>query len=98
MESMNVQEMTDRLKVRYKNISDNTKKIWDKSIRWIDKTNVADVDDDLAAEWLESEEDENHIEWLHRRRASEIRHAKRTCSVSLAQSSMLQIQIIKYHQ
>ena len=56
MESMNVQEMTDRLKVRYKNISDNTKKIWDKSIKWIDKTNVADVDDDLAAEWLERAE------------------------------------------
>ena len=53
MEPMNVQEMTDRLKVRCQNISDSTKQTWDNSINWIDRINVANVDHYVAAEWLE---------------------------------------------
>ena len=53
MESMNVQEMTDRLKVRYKRISDPTKILWDKSIRYIKNMDVSAVDDDVAADYLE---------------------------------------------
>ena len=53
MEQMNVQEMTDRLKVRYKRISSATKVNWDKSIKYIADLDVKDVDDDVAADYLE---------------------------------------------
>ena len=53
MEQMNVQEMTDRLKVRYKRISEPTKVLWDKSVRYIKDMNVSEVDDDVAADYLE---------------------------------------------
>ena len=53
MESMNVQEMTDRLKVRYKRISPATKVLWDKSIKYIADLDVSEVDDDVAADYLE---------------------------------------------
>ena len=53
---MNVQELTDRLKVRYKRITDTTKVIWDKSIRPIKHLDVAAVDDDVAADYLEHAE------------------------------------------
>ena len=53
MEQMNVQEMTDRLKVRYKRISEPTKILWDKSIRYIKDMDVSEVDDDVAADYLE---------------------------------------------
>ena len=56
MESMNVQEMTDRLKVRYKRIQPATKDLWDKSIKFIADLDVRDVDDDVAAEYLEKAE------------------------------------------
>ena len=58
MDKMNVQEMTDRLKVRYKRISPSTKVIWDKSIKYIADYDVQDVDDDVAADWLEKAEAE----------------------------------------
>jgi integrase len=53
MEQMNVQEMTDRLKVRYKRISKPTKVLWDKSVRYIKDMEVSKVDDDVAANYLE---------------------------------------------
>ena len=53
MEQMNVQEMTDRLKVRYKRISPETKVLWDKSIKYIADLDIRDVDDDVAADYLE---------------------------------------------
>ena len=56
MDKMNVQEMTDRLKVRYKRISPSTKVNWDKSIKYIADYDVQDVDDDVAADWLEKAE------------------------------------------
>ena len=48
---MNVQEMTDRLKVRYKRITPATKIIWDKAIRYIKDLDVADVTDEVAADY-----------------------------------------------
>ena len=63
MEQMNVQEMTDRLKVRYKRISEPTKVLWDKSIRYIKDIDVRDVDDDVAADYLEYAE--NNLERKH---------------------------------
>jgi integrase len=53
MESMNVQEMTDRLKRLYPRISAPTKQNWDKAIRSINHLNVKDVNDDVALEYLE---------------------------------------------
>ena len=53
MEQMNVQEMTDRLKVRYKKIQPATKTLWDKSIKYIAHLDVSAVDDDVAADYLE---------------------------------------------
>ena len=53
---MNVQEMTDRLKVRYKRISPATKILWDKSVKYIADLNVSEVDDDVAADYLEHAE------------------------------------------
>ena len=58
MNKMNVQEMTDRLKVRYKRISPSTKILWDKSIKFIADHDVQDVDDDVAADWLEQAENQ----------------------------------------
>ena len=47
--------MTDRLKVRYKCISEPTKVLWDKSGRYyIKDMNVSTgIDDDVAADYLE---------------------------------------------
>ena len=53
---MNVQEMTDRLKVRYKRIQPATKELWDKSIKFIADLDVSEVDDDVAADYLEQAE------------------------------------------
>ena len=58
MESMNVQEMTDRLKRLYPRIGDSTKENWDKAIRSINHLNVRDITDDVVLEYLERRTEE----------------------------------------
>jgi len=53
MESMNVQEMTHRLKRLYPRIKAPTKVVWDKSIKPIAELQLQDVDDDVAFEYLD---------------------------------------------
>ena len=54
MTTMNVQEMTDRLKRLYPKIQQSTKDNWDKTIKPIAHRKVVEIDDTDALEYLES--------------------------------------------
>jgi integrase len=57
MESMNVQEMTNRLKRLYPRIKAPTKVVWDKSIKPIAELQLEDVTDDVAYDYLDKHMD-----------------------------------------
>ena len=57
MESMNVQEMTDRLKRLYPRIKAPTKIVWDKAVKPLAACRLEDVTDDVAYDYLDKHMD-----------------------------------------
>ena len=57
MESMNVQEMTNRLNRLYPRIKQSTKVVWNKAVKPIAELEIKDVTDDIAYEYLDKHMD-----------------------------------------